>query len=72
MRDVAFAVYFTFAFGIGAFWAFVIGFVADAYGYPAAFTIMAVSYVAAAVLLVAVREQRADPPDQYDPWTAGG
>ena len=57
LRDMAFAVYFTFAFGIGAFWAFIIGFVANAFGYPAAFSIMAASYVAAAVLLVAVRER---------------
>ncbi len=57
LRDMAFAVYFTFAFGIGAFWAFIIGFVADAFGYPAAFSIMAASYVAAAVLLVAIRER---------------
>ncbi|HEX7171452.1 MAG TPA: MFS transporter [Candidatus Limnocylindria bacterium] len=55
MRDVAFAVYFTFAFGIGAFWAFVIGQVAATLGYPVAFGVMAASYVAAAVLLVAVR-----------------
>ena len=57
MRDVAFAVYFTFAFGIGAFWAFVIGFVADAWGYPIAFEVMAGSYLAAALLLLAVRER---------------
>ena len=57
LRDMAFAVYFTFAFGIGAFWAFIIGFVANAFGYPAAFSIMAASYVAAALLLVAVRER---------------
>ncbi|HEX7196528.1 MAG TPA: MFS transporter [Candidatus Limnocylindria bacterium] len=57
MRDVAFAVYFTFAFGIGAIWAFIIGFVAEAFGYPIAFTVMAASYVAAAALLVAVRER---------------
>jgi MFS family permease len=57
MRDVAFAVYFTFAFGIGAFWAFVIGFVVEAFGYPIAFAVMAASYVAAALLLVAVRER---------------
>jgi MFS family permease len=66
MRDVAFAVYFTFAFGIGAFWAFIIGSVVDAFGYPAAFGVMATSYVAAALLLVAVRERAAegvaDPP----------
>ena len=57
MRDVAFAVYFTFAFGIGAFWAFVIGYVVEAFGYPIAFGVMAASYLAAALLLVAVRER---------------
>jgi len=56
MRDVAFAVYFTFAFGIGAFWAFIIGQVVNGFGYPVAFGVMAASYVAAALLLVAVRE----------------
>jgi MFS transporter, FSR family, fosmidomycin resistance protein len=61
MRDVAFSVYFTFAFGIGAFWAFVIGFVADAFGYPIAFGVMAASYLAAALLVLAVRERREAP-----------
>jgi len=56
IRDVAFAVYFTFAFGIGAFWAFAIGSVIGEFGYPVAFGVMAASYVAAAVLLLAVRE----------------
>jgi MFS family permease len=55
MRDVAFAVYFTFAFGIGAAWAFIIGFVAEAFGFPIAFGVMAGSYLAAAGLLLAVR-----------------
>ena len=57
IRDVAFAVYFTCAFGIGAFWAFVIGSVIGEFGYPVAFGIMAASYVAAAVLLLAVRDR---------------
>lgn len=61
MRDVAFAVYFTFAFGIGAFWAFVIGFVADAAGYPIAFGVMAASYLVAAALLVSIREGGPEP-----------
>ncbi|HSK93297.1 MAG TPA: MFS transporter [Candidatus Angelobacter sp.] len=61
MRDVAFAIYFTFAFGIGAFWAFAIGSIVEAFGYPVAFTVMAGSYVAAALLLVAVREGRPIP-----------
>lgn len=56
IRDVAFAVYFTFAFGIGAFWAFVIGTVIGDFGYPVAFGVMAASYVAAAALLLAVRD----------------
>ena len=58
-RDVAFSVYFAFAFGIGAFWAFVIGNVIATWGYPTAFGIMAASYLAAATLLVAVREDPA-------------
>lgn len=57
LRDVAFSVYFTFAFGIGAAWAFIIGFVVEAFGYPVAFSLMATSYVGAAALLVAVRER---------------
>jgi MFS family permease len=56
MRDVAFAMYFTFAFGIGAFWALVIGQVVANFGFPVAFGVMAASYLAAAALLVAVRD----------------
>jgi MFS family permease len=58
MRDVAFSIYFTFAFGIGAFWAFIIGNLVEGFGYPVAFGVMAASYLAAALLLVAVRERR--------------
>jgi MFS family permease len=53
-RDVAFSVYFTFAFGIGAFWALVIGNVAAAWGYPVAFVVMAASYLGAAALVALV------------------
>ena len=56
-RDVAFSVYFTFAFGIGAFWAFVIGNVAASWGYPAAFEVMAASYLGAALLVGLVRDR---------------
>ncbi|MEP6807500.1 MAG: MFS transporter [Chloroflexota bacterium] len=51
IRDVAFSVYFTCAFGIGAAWAFVIGNVAASWGYPVAFGLMAVSYLGAALLV---------------------
>lgn len=57
MRDVAFAVYFTFAFGIGAFWAFVIGSIVESLGFGTAFGVMAASYLVAALLLVAVRDR---------------
>ena len=56
-RDVAFSVYFTFAFGIGAFWAFAIGSIAAGPGYPVAFGVMAASYLGAAALLGLVPER---------------
>lgn len=56
-RDVAFSVYFTCAFGIGALWAFIIGSVVSSWGYPVAFGVMAVSYLAAAALLLAIRDR---------------
>jgi MFS family permease len=56
LRDVAFSVYFTFAFGVGAFWAVVIGQVVSAFGFPVAFGVMAASYLVAALMLVAVRD----------------
>jgi MFS family permease len=56
LRDVAFSVYFTFAFGIGAFWAVVIGQVVSTFGFPVAFGVMAASYLIAALMLVAVRD----------------
>ena len=56
MRDVAFSVYFTFAFGIGSFWALVVGNVVTWFDYPAAFVLMAASYLGAALLLGRVRD----------------
>jgi MFS transporter, FSR family, fosmidomycin resistance protein len=60
LRDVAFAVYFTAAFGIGAGWAFVIGQLVQHVGYPVAFGVMAASYVGAGFLVSLVRD--AHPP----------
>ena len=54
IRDVAFSIYFTVAFGVAAVWAFVIGNVAATWGYPVAFGVMAASYLAAAVLIALV------------------
>jgi MFS family permease len=60
-RDVAFSVYVTCAFGIGAFWALVIGNVAGAWGYPVAFVLMAVSYLGAAALVSLVPAAAPEP-----------
>jgi len=66
-RDVAFSVYFTFAFGIGAFWAFAIGSIVATFGYAVAFGVMAASYVGAAVLLIAIRDSGERGPTWYSP-----
>jgi hypothetical protein len=62
MRDVAFSVYFTAAFGIGAAWAFVIGQIVARWGYPPAFAVMAGSYLVAALLVRAVPRDPRTPP----------
>jgi FSR family fosmidomycin resistance protein-like MFS transporter len=71
MRDVAFSVYFTFAFGIGAFWAFVIGAIVNEFGYPIAFGVMAASYVGAALLLFLVRNGGEGALEPASPEGAG-
>jgi len=55
LRDVAFSVYFTAAFGIGAAWAWVIGQIVQHASYPAAFGVMAASYLGAGFLVSLVR-----------------
>ena len=55
-RDLAFGLYFTIAFGVGAFWASVLGGVIDRFGFDAGFYVMAASYVAGALLLLPTRE----------------
>lgn len=62
MRDMAFAVYFTLAFGIGAAWALVIGSIVASFGFTVAFGVMAASYLCAALLLLAVRERSVPAP----------
>jgi MFS family permease len=62
IRDVAFSIYFTAAFGIGALWALVIGSIVAGAGYVPAFLVMAVSYVAGAVLISWVRDTPVSVP----------
>jgi MFS family permease len=62
VRDVAFALYFTLAFGVGSLWTLFYGLLiaglGEATGLPLVFGLMAASFVAAAVVMWPVR----DPP----------
>ena len=70
IRDVAFALYFTLAFGVGSLWTAVYGAIIDRLGEPTGlpivFGLMAASFVAAAVVMWPVR----DPPRQARPALA--
>jgi MFS family permease len=64
IRDAAFAVYFTLAFGVGSLWVAlygaIIGTAGEATGVPIVFGLMAVTFVLAAVATVPIRaDQRA-------------
>lgn len=69
LRDVAFSIYFTAAFGIGALWAIVIGSIVAGVGYAPAFVVMAASYLAGAILISSVRDR---PPSAASPGAATG
>jgi MFS family permease len=62
VRDVAFALYFTLAFGVGSLWTAVYGTIievaGEAAGLPIVFGLMAASFLAAAAIMFPVR----DPP----------
>jgi MFS family permease len=60
IRDVAFALYFTLAFGVGSLWIAIYGAVIEALGeptgLPVVFGLMAASFVAAAVVMWPVHD----------------
>jgi MFS family permease len=62
VRDVAFALYFAAAFGVGQLWTILYGVVIDAIGpadgVPIVFVLMAVAFVLAAIVMLPVK----DPP----------
>jgi MFS family permease len=66
LRDVAFSIYFTAAFGIGAVWALIIGAIVAGPGFVPAFVVMALSYVAGAVLIASVRDRPPASPGPAD------
>jgi MFS family permease len=66
VRDVTFALYFTLAFGVGSLWNVVYGLVistlGETAGLPIVFTLMAASFLAAAVVMWPVHD-----PARHDP-----
>jgi MFS family permease len=64
LRDASFSLYFTLAFGVGAMWTAIYGAITGALGndqgLPVVFVLMALAYLAAAVVVLPIRaEQRA-------------
>lgn len=61
VRDVAFALYFTLAFGVGSLWVAAYGeiveILGEATGLPIVFLLMAASFVTAAVVMFPVRDE---------------
>lgn len=61
VRDVAFALYFTLAFGVGSLWVATYGAIVEvlgeATGLPIVFLLMAASFVVAAVVMYPVRDE---------------
>ncbi len=63
LRDAAFAVYFTLAFGVGSLWVALYGglidALGDAAGLPLTFWLMAAAFLFASFVVLPIREQRA-------------
>ena len=61
VRDVAFALYFTLAFGVGSLWVAVYGAIVEVLGQPTGlpvvFVLMAASFITAAVIMFPVRDE---------------
>ncbi len=60
IRDTAFAIYFTLAFGVGSMWTALYGAIiaatGEATGLPIVFWLMTASFVAAAIVMFPVRD----------------
>jgi FSR family fosmidomycin resistance protein-like MFS transporter len=58
LRDTAFGLYFSLAFGVGSIWSAILGWMIDHYGFGAAFWTMALSYLVAGALLLFIRSEK--------------
>ena len=56
-RKLSIADYFALAFGVGSIWSGILGWMIDNFGFGAAFSIMALSYVLAGLLLLFIRKE---------------
>ncbi len=56
-RDLAFSIFFTVAFGVGALWPAFLGYIADHFGLVATFVVMAGTYGLAGVSLIPIQEK---------------
>jgi MFS family permease len=74
LREVTFALYFTLAFGVGSLWTALYGTIIDATGeatgLPLVFVLMAVSFLAAAVVMWPVRDDAVVAGGHHDRHTA--
>ncbi|HET7027978.1 MAG TPA: MFS transporter [Candidatus Limnocylindrales bacterium] len=70
IRDVAFATYFTLAFGVGSLWTALYGAIIDvageSAGLPIAFVLMSASFIAAALTMIPVREPPSRGPEAIE------
>ncbi|TAM92317.1 MAG: MFS transporter [Jatrophihabitans sp.] len=57
-----FGVFFAIAYGVGAIWTAVVGWLVTAHGFRTAFVVMAVSFVVAGLLILVAREHPAAAP----------
>ncbi|MBX6371012.1 MAG: MFS transporter, partial [Acidothermus sp.] len=53
-----FGIYFAVAYGVGALWQVVVGWLVSTYGFRTAFVVMAISFVVAGLCVVGAKERR--------------
>jgi MFS family permease len=72
LRDASFSIYFTLAFGVTAMWTAIYGAITgalgDAQGLPLVFVVMALAYLAAAVVIIPIRAEQRTAQARAEEW----
>ncbi|MFN8622053.1 MAG: MFS transporter [Chloroflexota bacterium] len=72
LRDASFSIYFTLAFGVTAMWAAIYGAITgalgDTQGLPIVFVVMALAYLAAAVVITPIRAEQRTAQARAEEW----